>query len=265
MSLLTSLFLARWKKKQFTHSEEILQLFIQIDIRAVSAVSTNFHQVAQIIYQNCMKNVYKLKRVEMALKYSAVKKIFEDRDKRDSKWKVILDDIFWPMNVWPQHLVLNLFNCEYSDRVSIISFLYKNAFPDHYAFDFIKFYARPSKNGTPWEVREKELKSVWARCKDISLFGNAIDQEKYFFYSMAHRVVFNYAGQKKLYGRVVNTHITANNRRIEQPKSDEQHFKSLLNTNEEFEFEAGELAAEAAVNYEKQVLNAILDEIRNMS
>lgn len=202
----------------------------------------------------------------MALNYSAVIKLFEDRDKRNSKWKDILDDIFWPMNLWPEHLVLNLFNCEYSDRVSIISFLYKNAFPDHYAFDFIKFYARPSTNGTSWEKREKELKSVWARCRDISLFGNAIDQEKYFFYSMAHRVVFNYAGQKKLYGRVAATHITANTRTIEQPQSDDEYFKLLLDTNQELEFAAGELEAGAGtvVQSEMQVLDALLEEARNL-
>lgn len=197
----------------------------------------------------------------MASNYNAVIKLFEERDKKNSKWKDILEDIFWPLNTWPKHLVLNLYNCEYSDRISIISFLYKNAFPDLYAFDLIQFYAKPSRNGTSWAIRERELKSVWEKCKNISLSGCTVDKEKYFFYSMYKRMVFNYAGQLKIHGKAV----AAKKENIEQNQklSDKEHFKLLLNAGEEFELIAGELAAEAAIKCEKEVLEEILDEIRN--
>lgn len=77
---------------------------------------------------------------------------------------------------------------------------------------------------------------------------------------MYRRAVYNYAGQRKLYGRVVVTE--AKNTDPIPGISETQYFESLLSTDEEFEFAAGELAADAATKYEKQVLEELLDEIR---
>lgn len=102
-------------------------------------------------------------------------KFFGGLDSKNSKWKEVIDEHFWPLDKWPKHLVLNLFDCKYSDRISIVSFLYKNVFPPNYAFDLIKLYCKPSGNGTSWEIREKELRSVCKKCQQITLNGNRAD------------------------------------------------------------------------------------------
>lgn len=224
----------------------------------------------------------------MTSKYNAVMKLFNDLDSKDPKWRIILDDIFWPINMWPRHLALNLYNCEYNDRISIISFLYKNTFPPHYAFDMIKFYAKPSRNRTPWRIRETELKSVWKKCEEITLNGNQLDREKYFYYSMYDKAVFNYAGHRKLYGRTitstVNSHaprsvVTEDSPNDLKKKLDEDvefeiladeiaskieeknDLYELLNRDAELESAAVECAMDAEDKYEQEVLKEILAEI----
>lgn len=192
--------------------------------------------------------------------------------------------------MWPKHMVLNLYSCEYKDRISVISFLYKNAFPPHYAFDMIKFYARPSRNGTSWTIREMKLRSVWKKCEEVDLNGNAVDREKYFYYSMNDKAVFNYAGQRKLYGKIVMPAIKnyAPRRLPTENTTDDltKHFADdedheilaheiaskfekgnnlhkLLYENEELENLAMKVVSDAEKKYEQDVLNDLLAEIRN--
>lgn len=195
--------------------------------------------------------------------YDSVLKSFGELDSKNSKWKEVIDEHFWPIDKWPKHLVLNLYNCKYPDRISIISFLYKNAFPPNFAFDLIQFYAKPSENGTKWNVRERELRSVWDKCKQVTLNGNRVDQEKYFYYSMVDKTVYNYAGQKKKYGRIVEPkpdYIASRKIEHKQPPLD---YRKLLDEDEEFEAMADQIASNCEREYEKRILDEILDDIRN--
>lgn len=130
-------------------------------------------------------------------------KILNEKDKKNRKWLDIISDLFWPISHWPKHIIKNLFCCEYVDRLSLTSFLYKNGFPPAYFLDFVAFYASPSKRGTSWETRKKELQSLWLLCENITQNGSIEQRKKYFFFSMNDKLVYNYANQIKYYG---NTH-----------------------------------------------------------
>lgn len=194
----------------------------------------------------------------MESKYHATMKFIKELDCKNPKFKNILDDLFWPIDKWPKHLVINLHTCEYRDRISIVSFLQKNGFPPYYAFDMIKFYAKPSRFGTAWNIREIELKSVWRKCEQVTSNGTAVDREKYFYYCMINKAVYNYAGQRKLYGRVVSdapvTAVTRPDEVLDLKKKMDGDDDELL-----------ECVLFVEKEYEQKVLNEILEEARNLN
>lgn len=133
-----------------------------------------------------------------------VLKIFNEKDLKNRKWLKFINDLFWPISHWPKHIIKNLFNCEYGDRLSLTSFLYKNGFPPDYFLDFVEFYARPSKRGTSWQIRKRELMSLWKLCEDITKSGSSEQRKKYFYYSMNDKLVYNYANEVKYFGATIS-------------------------------------------------------------
>lgn len=104
---------------------------------------------------------------------------------------------------------------------------------------------------------------MWKKCQQLSLNGNRVDQEKYFYYSMIDKTVYNYAGQKKIYGRIVDPkpdYVAPRKIEREQPPLD---YRKLLDEDEEFDVMADIVASKSEREYEKRVLDEILDEIRN--
>lgn len=192
----------------------------------------------------------------MKVTYESVIQLYKNKDKTRPYYKNLVSEFFWPIAEWPKHIVLNLYWCEFSDRISIISFLFMNGLTLEIALKIIEFYCLPSRNGTSWKVRERQLKSVWHRCRQIALHGPADLKEKYFYYSMWERKVYNYAGDLKLNKKLVKF----NNRDVAEPKN--ECLKDLLNENEELEKSACEAAAQAERDYEQSVLHDIIMEIR---
>lgn len=80
---------------------------------------------------------------------------------------------------------------------------------------------------------------------------------------MIDKTVYNYAGQKKIYGRIVDPKPEyVARRRIEQIQPPLDYYK-LLDADEEYEALADLVATKSVEEYEKRVLEEILDEIRN--
>lgn len=173
-------------------------------------------------------------------------KIFNEKDLKNAKWQNFIKDLFWPISHWPKHIIRNLFYCEYCDRLSLTSFLYKNGFPPDYFLDFIQFYARPSKRGTLWEIRKRELLSIWKLCENIEKNGSMEKRKKYFYYSMNDKLVYNYANEVKYFGVTysneklkVNKFVTENNQKVqetyERKKEDSESKKRKHLTLSDFE------------------------------
>lgn len=189
----------------------------------------------------------------MSVTYNFVVAKIKLKDKQNPFWKNELSEFFWPIVEWPKHLVVNIYRCEYVDRLSIVSFLFMNGLQEDLAINLIKFYSSPSKIGTPWQQRERELRSVWQRCEYIVKSGSVEQKTSYFFYCMTERKVFNYAGELKYFGRTVQPYI--------KPQS-QLNVCDLLSQDEDLEKIACSVTAEAERDFEKRVLLEILEEIR---
>lgn len=116
----------------------------------------------------------------MKVDYDFVLSCFKKKDQANPFIKNLISDLFWPITEWPRHILLNLYWCKYSDRISIVSFLRMNGMPLEDALHIIQFYCKESENGTHWRVRETQLRSVWERCKFIEMCGTP-DQRKGLF------------------------------------------------------------------------------------
>lgn len=80
---------------------------------------------------------------------------------------------------------------------------------------------------------------------------------------MVDKTVYNYAGQKKIYGRIIEpkpNYVAPQNVEQKQPPLD---YRKLLDEDEEFEVMANQVAANVEKEYEKYILDEILKEIRN--
>lgn len=200
--------------------------------------------------------------------YESILEFCHKKDSKNSKWKKILSDLFWPIETWPKHILLNMFHCEYKDRISIISFLYKNGFPANYTWDLIEFYARPSVRGTLWEKRKSELQSVWNFCEYVTTKGTVEQKRKYFFFSMYNKCVYTYNGDLKLFGNIV----PISSRQVHTNTSPTFNDVDFSDWDPSFEKTVCEAADRAENEYaatidsapsHTQVLNEILYEIQN--
>lgn len=199
-----------------------------------------------------LSSLFSFARFKMVVNYNFVINKFVEKDRQNLYWKNKLTDLFWPIASWPKHLAVNLFKCKYKDRISIVSFLFMNELCKDDAIELIKFYNTASNIGTPWEYRERELRSVWHRCHFILHRGSIEQKRCYFYYSMIERRVFNYAGEIKLHNCVAPS------------KSGYYSFSAynLLQEDEHLEKRASLIADAAEKEYEQRVLNEILAEIR---
>lgn len=89
--------------------------------------------------------------------------------------------------------------------------------------------------------------------KDISIIRWLID-----------KAVFNYAGQKKIYGRIVEPEQSFDAPRKIDHEESSLDYRKLLDEDEELEVLADQIASNVEREFEKKVLDDILYEIRNV-
>lgn len=132
-------------------------------------------------------------------------------DGRNSTVEELLQDIFWPIDLCPDHVVNCLLTFKYTDRISVCNFFFGNGMNLADAFRIISFY----HNGDPQKLRlyEKTFSDLWIYLK-TAVQRTHIDWERiithYYFYSMITKSVLFFDGTIRLNGNKVNVQHNSN-------------------------------------------------------
>lgn len=141
-------------------------------------------------------------------------------DKKDRSVRAMVEEMFWPPEIWPDHIVNCMMNFKYRDRICVCNFLFGNGMQLRHAFTLVKFHH-------PWRISEENyynyiFTNLWIRIESavqrIHPNWNEIIST-YYFFSMYARCVMFFDGNVRLYGTKINilNNMNTNNNQIRIP------------------------------------------------
>lgn len=133
------------------------------------------------------------------------------KDRTDSSARRMVEELFWPPEIWPDHIVNCFMKFKYNDRICICNFFFGNGMQLIHAFRLIKFHHS-------WSIATENRYSytftqLWIRIES-AVERTHLNWEhiisSYYFYSMCYRCVMFFDGHIRVYGTTMNILNNAN-------------------------------------------------------
>lgn len=129
------------------------------------------------------------------------------KDTMNSKMKNKIEDLFWPMRLWPSHIlsIILFHKINYTDRVTLAGSFFGNGL-EHpsFASNIIRFYNQHYRNVQEWNVRLQKFEESFIYLRQANQPNNPQYnhiRSTYYFYSMIENCVMYFDGDLRIYGK----------------------------------------------------------------